>query len=163
MPNWSAVLEEIQNAEAAINSESAAQEIANDPGRVNVWQPVLSKYHPTFLSQCENAIIHGKKYVQTQLEENMFKEHQDKTTKAEAIVKSLTDYSENKSHDRHIHIDECKKLGLIVTELENDQRLQDSVLTVHHAFMHGLMNTPAYKIIENHLGRALIKFSRNPA
>ena len=69
----------------------------------------------------------------------------------------MTDYSGNKSHARHIHINECKNLGLVVTELEKDQKLQDLVLTVHHAFMHSLMNTRAHKIIENHNGRALVK------
>lgn len=53
--------------------------------------------------------------------------------------------------------DECKDLGLKVDELEKNQGLQDLVLTVHHAFMNTLMNIPAFKIIENHLGRALMK------
>lgn len=41
--------------------------------------------------------------------------------------------------------------------MENDPALQDLVLTVHHCYMHILMNTPAFKVIENHLGAALIK------
>ena len=35
--------------------------------------------------------------------------------------------------------------------------MQDLVLTVHHCYMHTLMNTAAFKIIENHLGNALVK------
>ena len=52
---------------------------------------------------------------------------------------------------------ECEAIGLNVTPLENDAKLQDLVLTVHHCYMHSFMNTPAFKAIENHLGDALIK------
>ena len=42
----------------------------------------------------------------------MFKNDPDKARIAEKIVLGLTDYSGNKSHARHIHIDECKLLRL---------------------------------------------------
>ena len=34
---------------------------------------------------------------------------------------------------------------------------QDLVLTVHHCYMHTLGNSAAYKIIENHKGKAIVK------
>ena len=42
-------------------------------------------------------------------------------------------------------------------EIEGDPQLQDLILTVHHCYMHILMNTPAFKVIENHSGTAFIK------
>ncbi len=48
-------------------------------------------------------------------------------------------------------------IGLTVTPIEDDQPLQDLVLTVHHCFMRTLMNTTAFKIIENHLGAVILK------
>ena len=39
----------------------------------------------------------------------------------------------------------------------SDDVLQDLILTVHHCYMHLLMNTPAYKTIENHKGIGLTK------
>lgn len=136
---------------------TAAEEIKEDPSKVHVWNPILSKYHPTFLSQCKNAIEHSKKVAQSYLKEIMFKDVPNNTKIAEKIVGSLTDYTGNKSHARHIHVDECKILGLKVLELESDHELQELVLTVHHAFVHTLMNTRSFKIIENHIGRSLIK------
>ena len=62
-----------------------------------------------------------------------------------------------KTHERHIHSDECQAIGLTVKEIESDPQLQDLILTVHHCYMHILMNTPAYKVIENHSGAAIIK------
>ena len=138
---------------------TAAEEVKADPSRAHIWNPILSKYHPTFLSQCENAIAYSKEVAQSYLEEIMFKDDFNKTGVAKKVVDNLTDYSGNKSHARHIHIDECIDLGLKVSKLESDQELQELVLTVHHAFIHSLMNTPSFKIIENHLGRALIKFT----
>jgi hypothetical protein len=40
---------------------------------------------------------------------------------------------------------------------EDDNDLQDLLLTVHHCYMHALANTGAVKIIENHSGAAFIK------
>jgi hypothetical protein len=41
--------------------------------------------------------------------------------------------------------------------LENDPKFHDAVLSVHHAFMHALSNSGAFKIIENHNGIAFVK------
>ena len=68
-----------------------------------------------------------------------------------------TDYSGNKTHNRHIPFEECRGIGLDVDPIEDDPELQDLLLTVHHCFMHSLMNTTAYKLIENHLGAAFVK------
>ena len=40
---------------------------------------------------------------------------------------------------------------------QKDPEFQDLVLTVHHCYMHTLMNTNTYKIIENHLGTGMSK------
>ena len=48
-------------------------------------------------------------------------------------------------------------------EKEGEDKFQDLVLTIHHCYMHAMMNTPAYKIIENHLGDGMIKMIPQPA
>ncbi len=72
-------------------------------------------------------------------------------------MSALSNYQKNKVHDRHIHAEECVQIGLVIDMIESDKRLQDLILTVHHCFMHTLMNTQAFKIVENHLGSALVK------
>ncbi len=136
---------------------TAAREIGEEPSKARVWSPILSKYHPTFLSQCENAIEYSGRVARSYLENFMLKDVPDRTEVARSIVESLTYHTDNKLHTRHIHVDECEELGLKITRLESDQELQGLVLTVHHAFIYALMNTPSFKIIENHLGRALVK------
>lgn len=41
--------------------------------------------------------------------------------------------------------------------IEDNQDIQNAVLTVHHAFIHTLSNTATCKIIENHMGVAFIQ------
>jgi hypothetical protein len=48
-------------------------------------------------------------------------------------------------------------MGLRMERLEQDQELQALFLTVHHCYMHSIMNTPAFKMIENHNGIAFVK------
>ncbi len=140
--------------------KKAAKEIKKEPSKVHVWQPILSKYHPTFLSQCQHAIDHSSEVARENLEKIMFENDSNRKEKSEKIVEGLADYSGNKSHARHIHIDECSNLGLKVEKLENDQNLQNVILSIHHAYIHTLMDTNSFKIIENHLGRAFVKAIR---
>jgi hypothetical protein len=135
----------------------ACKEVKADPSKIPIWQSIITQYRPTFLSRCENAIKWSNAFVREHLENVMFKGDPDAKSKSTIIVKKLTDYSKNRTHNRHIHFDECHKMGLNVTKLESDDKLQDLVLTVHHCYMHALMNTPSYKMIENHLGVALVK------
>jgi len=135
--------------------QRACREVKNDSTRIPIWQAIIGQYRPTFLSQCENAIKWSNKFVQEQLESVMFEGDPDASAKATSVVKKLTKYTA--THSRHIHYGEAHDIGLNVKKLEDDNNLQDLVLTVHHCFMHALMNTPSYKIIENHLGVALVK------
>ncbi len=71
-------------------------------------------------------------------------------------MSELTDHALQKSHARHISKDGAISLGLKVTSLEDNHALQEAVLSVHHAAVLTMTDTPATKIIENHLGSAFI-------
>jgi hypothetical protein len=51
---------------------------------------------------------------------------------------------------------------LKIEKLEDDKKLQDLVLTVHHAYMHTFSMSPAVKITENHLGTATVLMGSMP-
>ncbi len=137
----------------------AYREVKNDPTKAILWQTRIGLYRPTFLSQCENSIRWSNAFVKEQLETVMFAGEPEAKEKANRIVKLLTDYRGNKSHNRHIHAEECEAMGLNIENLEEpgNETLQDLVLTVHHCYMHTLMNSAAYKIVENHMGTAFVK------
>jgi len=137
--------------------KKAFAEIKKDPVKVNVWGPILTQYRPTFLGQCQHAITWSNKFVEEQLEQVMFKGDKNAKATAKQITKSLSNYQRNKAHDRHLHVEDCIDMGLKIKRIEDDPKLQDLVLTVHHCYMHSMMNTSAFKIIENHLGTAFVK------
>src|SRR5262249_51197929 len=80
----------------------AIREVSSDPATIPVAQDIISRYGPTFLSQCENAIDWAKEFVETQLKEVMFEGDPQAGKKAKKIVRQLTDYRGNKTHQRHI-------------------------------------------------------------
>ncbi|HXT16990.1 MAG TPA: hypothetical protein VN706_15220 [Gemmatimonadaceae bacterium] len=135
----------------------AVKEVKKDPASAAVWHAIIAQYRPAFLGQCQHAIKWSNAFVTEQLKNVMFDGDPDAATKAKAIVKKLSDYSGNRTHSLHIHMDACEKMGLKIERLESDSDLQDLVLTVHHCYMHALANTAAIKIIENHLGAAFVK------
>jgi hypothetical protein len=90
----------------------------------------------------------------------MLKDDPDRDQKANAIVKELGDHALTKSHARHLSSSRCAEIGLKVTALEDDQDLQDAVLSVHHACILTLAGTGAFKIIENHDGVAFVSVAQ---
>ena len=136
--------------------EFGIKQINANPNSAALWQVIIGKYHPTFLGSCKQAIEWSQKMVSEWLKMNMCK---DDLGKVDDIMKVFADHNIQKSHSRHISKKECEDVGLKIITLENDQELQDAVLTTHHAFMHTFSNTLAVKIIENQLGVAYIESS----
>ena len=136
--------------------DRAYQEIKADSSKIPVWQPIIAKYHPTMIGECQKAIDWSEKMVKKWLTTGMLKGKRNKSKKADDIIKELGNHALTKSHNRHLSASKCKKIGLNVEMLEDDQDLQDAVLTVHYACIHTLSSTNAIKIIENHAGKAYI-------
>jgi Serine dehydrogenase proteinase len=134
----------------------ALDECSSDPTRVTGWLPTLQQYPPGLLNLCESAMKLGKRIVADSLSAYMFRDDPDGRTRAEAIADWLGADSEHLSHSRAITRDQLVERGIKVISLEEDQALQDAVLSVHHSVMH-TFSGPAFKITENHLGRAFIQ------
>lgn len=133
----------------------AKEEILANPASAGYWQFIISKYHPSFIGQCEKAIKWAGEIVNDWLKTGMFRHEQDPGALAEQVVRELNNHTDTFAHARHIHMDKAIQLGLKIVKLEDDQELQDTVLTIHHAFMHTLGSTNAVKAIENHMGRGM--------
>lgn len=148
--------------------ETALQDVSNDPNTANIWGPIIGKYHPTFIGDCKKAIDWADTIAKQWLIENMFCDYKDSKRKANKVLGTLSSHNKTYSHSRHIHIEELKKLGLNIIELEGlDNRsmddckdLQDCVLTLHHSYMQTFATTDVIKIVENHEGNAMIMSKR---
>ena len=138
--------------------EKAIKEVKSDPSTIPIWREIISKYHPTFVGDCEKAIEWSQSIVTKWLITGMFNGNAKAKEIASKIVSALSSHTSTLSHNRQIPISDLQGYGLKVVNLEDDSDLQDLVLTVHHAYMHTFSTTPAIKIIENHNGKAMVIF-----
>jgi hypothetical protein len=134
--------------------EKAKDDISRNPRAAPLWQVIISKYHPTFLGECQNSIDWSEKLAIDWLRRNMCSGDESRMKK---ILKEFSDHKTNKSHARHISKEKCKEIGVAVLDMEEDNELQDLILTVHHSFMHTFSHSTVTKIVENHLGVAYIE------
>jgi hypothetical protein len=65
----------------------------------------------------------------------------------------LSNHQLHRTHGRPIGLATAKEIGLMVKALEDDQALQDAVLSVFHSTMVTFQVTPCVKLIENSLGK----------
>lgn len=114
------VIAEFQEALAAIK---------NDPDSIPIWQVIIGKYHPTFVGECRNAIVLASDIVKNWLATGMFEGDATATKIAAGIVAKLNNHSDTKMHARHIHAEEAKSFGLKITMLEEDNQLQERLLS----------------------------------
>lgn len=144
--------------------KKASKEIKKDPSKIPLWQVIIGKYHPTFLGDCEKVIKWSKEMVTKWLASNMFKNDSQPKKKANKIVKILSSHKKTLNHSKHININEAIQYGLKIVkmedfpnkQIEDCKNLQDCILTLHHAFMITFSRSRDQKIVENHLGKAMI-------
>lgn len=135
----------------------AHDEIVEEPTKLKVWTPILSRISPALLTMAQQAIELSSAVAVNAMTDGMFKNRADGEQKALEIAQQLTNANMHKEHARHIHSEDLKKMGLNVKNLESDDDLQDAVLSVHHAFSIMLAKSEVAKIIENHEGSAFMK------
>ena len=144
-------------AQAILDQFALAKNECQNPANLPAWLPILRTYAPGLIAQCEAQRELAERMVTQWLASYMFKGLNDSAEKASRIAKWFADYKRFQSHGRPVGYDQLKELDLNVRLLEEDQSLQDAVLSVHHAVMHTFARTPATKLIENHLGNAFVK------
>lgn len=126
--------------------QKAVREVAANPASLGLWQTIISKYHPTFLTACENAINWSGKLAEQWLKEV------NPTIDVQKIKDVFLNHKNSYSHSRHLSKKACKDAGLNVIDLEADNELQDAVLSLHHCYMILFDKFPISKIVENHKG-----------
>lgn len=136
--------------------ERAKREIAENPAAIPVWQPIIARYHPTLIGECEKAISWSEQMVGEWLRTGMFKNEPESKAKklTQRIVRDLGSHALTLSHSRHLTREYARDLGLRIVSIEQPSELQDAILTVHHACVLTLQRTAAFKVIENHKGAA---------
>lgn len=136
----------------------AVDDVSRNPASLGLWQAILSKLNPTFLTLCAQA-----DELAEELTEKILADKDIKKITKEKIKKTFAKNEDSKTHSRHFDRDKCKEAGLDVVDLDADNEFQDLVLSIHHCCMILAEQTPAIKIVENNIGGCYIRNIRMPA
>lgn len=136
--------------------ERAVRDVTENPASAALWGTIIGKYHPTFLGDCQNVVEMSRKMVGDWLMSNMLKGDPDAEDKVASITGKLCDHSSSVMHNRHFSHSELSAMGIKVEMMEDDDSLQDAIMTLHHLFMITFQKTSAVKIIESGEGSSWI-------
>src|SRR5574341_952162 len=131
--------------------EQAKKEVIKNPELATLWVNRINSYPHGFFKKCEETLELSQIKVSNWLNAYMFKN--DSVKLGESIAKWLGTASEHKTHDRPIDIKTAQSKGLKVLALEDDQELQDLILSIFHATMVTFDLTGCVKLIENQNGK----------
>jgi hypothetical protein len=133
--------------------DRAKAEVIKNPQLGQLWASRLMSLPPGFLNLCQQTIKLAEEKVELWLKTYMFRGREAET--AANIAQWLGKFDEHRTHGRPIGYDLAHEKGLKVVRLEEDQELQERVLSVFHATMVTFQTTNCLKIIENHEGKAI--------
>ena len=130
----------------------AVDDVSKNPASLGLWQAILSKLNPTFLTLCAQA----DQLAEELTEKILADKNLDRVSKAK-IKSVFAKNDDSKTHSRHFDMEKCKEAGLEIIDLDADSDLQDIVLTIHHCCMILAEQTPVVKIVENNIGGCYIR------
>ncbi len=133
----------------------AKQGMTSGTNETAFWQKVLDDHPYIHMYRAIKAIELSETLAREWLGSCMYDETTDKVT-IDQIVASLNENIKSKSHDRHFGADKCRSFGLKVNMLEDDNSLQDAVLSIFHTTTITFSKSNAIKIIESQNGSPYI-------
>lgn len=144
----------------------AREEIAQNIQALPAWTPILRTYAGGLLEYCTQQIKLSQEVVAGWLEKYMLA-HDDAgipANKREQRAKEIAEwfgsddaYDRFRTHGRPIRIEQLQEIkGLRIKPLEDDDDLQDAVLSLYHA-LDITFGGPAVKIVENHLAARYVR------
>ena len=137
--------------------ERAVKETITLPNISMIWREIICQYRPTFLGECENIVKMSYDLVEGWLLDCMFKKYKDRKERVTIIMDEIASHDASKVHDRHYDFQKCKRLGLKVKSLEENQDLQDAVLSLYHCYILSIYQlNNLVKVIENQFGQSFI-------
>ena len=132
--------------------DTAVKEVSANPASAALWQVIFSKYTPTFITACKKSIEWSVKLMEDYIQ-SVYGTSFDLKPVQNVFLNNNNSYS----HARHIPKDACKKAGLHIIDLEDNQDLQDAVLILHHAYMILFDKFSVSKVVENQIGGCFVQ------
>ncbi|MGH7826666.1 MAG: SDH family Clp fold serine proteinase [Candidatus Binatia bacterium] len=151
--------------------ERAKEQCKQDVSSIAAWTPILRSYAGGLIEFCNQAIQLSMEVVASWLGKYMLCHSDMNITENERAAKatqiaewfgSADSYDRFRTHARPIRFPELEAVGLRVRRLEDDDALQDAVLSILHV-NEITFNGPAAKIIENQDNRRMVVVEQNIA
>ncbi len=136
--------------------KKAQEDVKKDKDSIPLWHSIISKYTPTLIGECQNAIKWSEGITREWLKDGMLKDKTDPAILIDKIMSTVASHDNTKSHERHISASKAIEIGLNVKMIEDEQKLQDAILSVHHSTILSLNAARILKIIENQNGKRMI-------
>lgn len=125
----------------------AVADVEKRPASLGLWQTIISKLNPTFITLCEQA-----DELSEELTEKILSDKGINEERKNLIKKVFSKNDQSKTHSRHIDRTQCREAGLAIEDLEDNQQIQDLVLGIHHCCMILGEQSNIIKIVENNVG-----------
>ncbi|MBO4871569.1 MAG: hypothetical protein J5565_06275 [Muribaculaceae bacterium] len=129
----------------------AVSEVKSNPASLGLWQKIYGKLNPTFLTACEDTLTWSETLATKWIQEV------NPNIDINVIKSTFLDHKNSYSHARHISKEDCRQAGLNIVDLEANQNLQDSVLSLHHCYMILIDMLDVSKIVENQEGKCYLQ------
>lgn len=110
----------------------AREDIGKDVRTATLWAPILQSMGPALQQEARYALDFGQRMVEEWLAGRMCATAENPKEKASAVAKYFNTTEQHKLHSRRIDRNESRDQGLVVEDLEENQELQDQVLTLYH-------------------------------
>ena len=143
----------------------AREDIEQDTKLAHLWAPILQNMGPSLVLEANKALAYSKELVVDWLNKRMLKDISDETerqNKANNIAayfnaEDTSSHGQVHVHGQRIGAAKLKELGLKVELLENDQSLQNDVLTAYHLMTLIFETTASLKFIASDRGKMWVK------
>ena len=143
----------------------AREDIGNDTKLAHLWAPILQNMGPSLVLEADRALSYNKELVANWLKRRMLKGVVDETERGRQaeVIAAYFNAEDTPGHGKvHVHgqrigAEKLAELGVELTCLEEDQALQDDVLTAYHLMTLIFETTPSVKFIANHQGKMWVK------
>ena len=145
--------------------EQAKQDIESDTRLAHLWAPILQNMGPSLVLEVDKALSYSKELVVNWLNKRMLKDIGDpkkRKEKADTIAayfnaERISGHDQIHVHGQRIGAAKLKDLGIKLELLEDDQSLQNDVLTAYHLMTLIFEMTPSLKFIASDAGKMWIK------
>jgi hypothetical protein len=129
------------SAQAIRDQFEMAKEECADPKLMSAWLPILRMIGPGLLAACDHSAKRAEQIVEKAMRQYMLSGVADGPKKAKKAAQWFGDAETFLSHGRPVRRDEAREHDVAVTDLEDDSKFQDLVLSVHHATSISLMGS----------------------